>query len=223
MKNVNLLVVIALLAFACSSSSEKKTTEAVEAPAVVAEEKEVPVVLNPNLASEGELATISQLDEEDVAAIISGRPHLDPITFVEAISAMVGEKATPDVLKYLFLPMNLNTTAESDFLFVPEVGNKMAHEFEEYRPYTSIEQFRREIGKYVDEAQVARYENYVFVPANLNTATKEELMAIPGMGAKMLHEFEEYRPYESIEQFRREIGKYVDENEVTRFERYITL
>jgi hypothetical protein len=38
---------------------------------------------------------------------------------------------------------------------------RMAHEFEEYRPYTSLEQFRREIGKYVDAAEVARLESYV--------------------------------------------------------------
>ena len=37
----------------------------------------------------------------------------------------------------------------------------MAHEFEEYRPYTSMEQFRREIGKYVNEDEVARLERYV--------------------------------------------------------------
>jgi len=39
----------------------------------------------------------------------------------------------------------------------------MRHEFEEYRPYTSIEQFRREIGKYVDKAEVARLEKYVMI------------------------------------------------------------
>jgi hypothetical protein len=39
----------------------------------------------------------------------------------------------------------------------------------------------------------------------------------------MLREFKEYRPYRSIEQFRREIGKYVNENEVARFERYVTI
>ena len=39
----------------------------------------------------------------------------------------------------------------------------------------------------------------------------------------MLHEFKEYRPYRAIEQFRREIGKYVDEQEVARLERYVTL
>jgi hypothetical protein len=48
-------------------------------------------------------------------------------------------------------------------------------------------------------------------------------MTIPGMTARMVHEFEEYRPYTSLQQFRREIGKYVDENEVARLESYVTL
>ena len=39
----------------------------------------------------------------------------------------------------------------------------------------------------------------------------------------MAHEFEEYRPYTDLDQFRQEIGKYVDENEVARLERYVTL
>jgi hypothetical protein len=39
----------------------------------------------------------------------------------------------------------------------------------------------------------------------------------------MQHEFEEYRPYQSIEKFRREIGKYVNPQEVARLERYVTI
>ena len=39
----------------------------------------------------------------------------------------------------------------------------MAREFDEYRPYTDMDQFRREIGKYVDEDEVARYEQYVIL------------------------------------------------------------
>jgi radical SAM superfamily enzyme with C-terminal helix-hairpin-helix motif len=103
------------------------------------------------------------------------------------------------------------------------MSERMAHEFEEYRPYTSLEQFRREIGKYVDAAEVARLEQYVFVPLDLNSATSEAFLTIPGVGSRMVHEFEEYRPYQSMEQFRREIGKYVDENEVARLERYMTI
>jgi DNA uptake protein ComE-like DNA-binding protein len=58
---------------------------------------------------------------------------------------------------------------------------------------------------------------------NLNTATDAQILAIPGMGPRMLREFKEYRPYTSMEQFRREIGKYVDKAEVARLEQYVTI
>ena len=61
------------------------------------------------------------------------------------------------------------------------------------------------------------------VPVNINTATDAQILAIPGMGPRMLREFKEYRPYTSIEQFRREIGKYVDKAEVARLEQYIVI
>jgi DNA uptake protein ComE-like DNA-binding protein len=59
------------------------------------------------------------------------------------------------------------------------------------------------------------------VRININTATDTQILAIPGVGPRMLREFKEYRPYTSIEQFRREIGKYVDKAEVARLEQYI--
>jgi DNA uptake protein ComE-like DNA-binding protein len=108
-------------------------------------------------------------------------------------------------------------------LLVPGLGKRMAHEFEEYRPYKTFAQFRKEIGKYVDEKEVTRLEQYVFIPVKLNTATDEEILSIPGLGKRMLHEFKEYRPYKSIEQFRKEIGKYVDKKELSRLERYVTV
>lgn len=61
------------------------------------------------------------------------------------------------------------------------------------------------------------------VPININTATDAEILKIPGVGSKMLHEFKEYRPWTSIAQFRREIGKYVDKAEVARLEKYIVI
>ena len=60
------------------------------------------------------------------------------------------------------------------------------------------------------------------VPVNINTATDAEILRIPGVGPRMLREFKEYRPWTSKEQFRREIGKYVDKAEVARLEKYIT-
>ena len=75
----------------------------------------------------------------------------------------------------------------------------------------------------MDDEEVARLEQYIFVPLGLNSATADDLMTIPGMTPKMVREFEEYRPYTSMEQFRREIGKYVDDDEVARLESYVTL
>ena len=39
----------------------------------------------------------------------------------------------------------------------------------------------------------------------------------------MPHELKEYRPYQNIAQFRREIGKYMSDEEVARLERYVTV
>jgi DNA uptake protein ComE-like DNA-binding protein len=61
------------------------------------------------------------------------------------------------------------------------------------------------------------------VPININTATDAEILKIPGVGPRMLHEFKEYRPWTSIAQFRREIGKYVDKAEVARLEKYVVI
>ena len=53
--------------------------------------------------------------------------------------------------------------------------------------------------------------------------TYADLLTIPGLGNRMLREFKEYRPYDGIERFRREIGTYVSKEEVARLERYVTV
>jgi DNA uptake protein ComE-like DNA-binding protein len=185
---------------------------------------------------------------------------------------------------------NLNTASSEQFMSIPGAGDRMTREFEEYRPYTSIGQFRGEIGKYVSPQEVAAFEAYLFVPVdpnqadaetlqqlpgvtaeiadalvagrpydsreafltalgaqaaaelvsaaatflapdagvtatwvkyNLNTASTEQLQGIPGAGERMTREFEEYRPYTTIAQFRGEIGKYVSPEEVAAFEQYL--
>ena len=179
-------------------------------------------VLNPDIASEAELAGVPHLDTALVAAIVEQRPFAD-MSELDALLGTLSETERGETYAKLFLPINLNTASRAEILLIPGMSERMAHEFEEYRPYTSLEQFRREIGKYVDAAEVARLEQYVFVPLDLNSATSEAFLTIPGVGARMVHEFEEYRPYQSMEQFRREIGKYVDEDEVARLERYLTI
>ena len=123
----------------------------------------------------------------------------------------------------MFVQINLNTASDEGDLIDSRSGKRMLHEFQEYRPYKTIAQFRKEIGKYVDQKEVARLEQYVFVPIPLNSASDDDILTIPGLGKRMLREFKEYRPYKNMEQFRKEIGKYVDKKEVARLEKYVTL
>ena len=230
MKNITKLVVVFVLIGAslvsCKNSEEEKqetnvletTDKEVKTEAKMEVTEEVSTVLNVNLATENDLNTLG-LPSEIIAQILEKRPFLD----MKDLDAMLQVANKEELYKKMFVPFNLNTTAEADFKIIPGVGDRMAHEFEEYRPYTSVKQFRREIGKYVDEDEVERYLNYVFVPIELNTASEEDMKALPGVGNRMAHEFEEYRPYSSMEQFRKEIGKYVDDKELKRLERFVYL
>ena len=200
-----------------NEAADQQTEVSPDEPGEI-ENTETTTVLNANLATEEDLNQIG-IPSEMVSLILEKRPFLSMNDFDELLAD--ADKA--ELYHKIFVPFNLNTTAEADFKMIPGVGDRMAHEFEEYRPYTSIQQFRREIGKYVDDEEVARYENYVFVPVELNTASEEDIKALPGVGNRMAHEFEEYRPYTNMEQFRKEIGKYVDDKELARLERFVYL
>ncbi len=180
-------------------------------------------LLNPNTAEAAALKGLPHVTEPLSQALVAGRPWLTTSAFNDALAKSLSETQRTELYGRLFLQINLNLASRAEIMLIPGMTARMAHEFEEYRPYTSLAQFRREIGKYVDAKEVARLEQYVFVPMNLNTATEADFKTIPGMTNRMVHEFMEYRPYASIEQFRREIGKYVNAKEVARLESYVTL
>lgn len=221
------IVALAYCICACQPSSNQESAETAEdnpeaASATEVEAATSDALINPNLASEEELQSAG-LDAGTISQIIEKRPFLSMTDFDTLLGDAMDSTQKAALYGSLFVPFNLNTTPEDDFKLIPGVGDRMAHEFEEYRPYAKIQQFRTEIGKYVDESEVERFEKYVFVPVELNTATEEEILALPGVGDRMAHEFEEYRPYQSIEQFRKEIGKYVDDKELSRLERFVYL
>ena len=106
--------------------------------------------------------------------------------------------------------LNLNTAAEKDFLAaIPGFGERMAHEFEEYRPYRSIQQFRREMAKYVGAEQIAEYEKYVYVPISRNDSDAATLRQIPGLDETEAQAVIAARPYASRDAFLTKLGEYV--------------
>ena len=181
-------------------------------------------VLDPNIATEQQLVALPGMNATIVKSIMDQRPFLSMLGLDSLLGKSLSREQRTALYPKMFIAINLNTAPRAEIMLVPGVGNRMAHEFEEYRPYKAgLPQFRKEIGKYVTAEEVARFEQYVFVPVNLNTASDADILTIPGVGQRMLHEFKEYRPYRNIEQFRKEIGKYVNAKEVARLERYVTL
>ena len=180
-------------------------------------------LLDPNRATKAELVAIEHLTEAMVDQIIAARPILDMMVVDRILAGSLSEEQRELVYGKVWAPLDLNSASKEEIMLIPGVGERMHHEFEEYRPYPALAQFHREIDKYVDDTELARLEQYVFVKIDLNTATDEHILTIPGVGSRMLREFKEYRPYDNIEKFRREIGKYVDDTEVRRLEHYVTI
>ncbi len=57
--------------------------------------------------------------------------------------------------------LNVNTATEAELRTIPGVGEKIADEIMEYRPYTSMSTFREELSKYIDDDEIARIEAYL--------------------------------------------------------------
>jgi DNA uptake protein ComE-like DNA-binding protein len=117
-----------------------------------------------------------------------------------------------------------NTATREQLVAVPGVAGHVADAIIAGRPYTDMRDVNKVLLTHAPDSTVRKgiYAK-VWKPIDLNTATDEEILLIPGVGRRMLHEFKEYRPYKAIEQFRREIGKYVDKAEVARLEQYVTI
>jgi DNA uptake protein ComE-like DNA-binding protein len=149
--------------------------EAVEAPATVAAPEApaaapavavVPAdapLIDPNTATREELLAVPGIDETTADAIVAGRPYDDMLAVDRVLAARLGEQEREAVYGRVWRPLDLNTASGEEILLIPGVGERLEHEFEEYRPYQAMAQFRREIGKYVDDAEVARLERYVTI------------------------------------------------------------
>ena len=181
-------------------------------------------VVDANTITESDLTKLPGMTPATAKAVVAARPF-DTITALNAflLSQKLTQEQANELYKHTFVNVNLNTATAADIMLIPGAGKRMAHEFEEYRPWKSYAQFDKEIGKYVDANEVARLAQYTFIPLNLNTATEADFMTIPGAGKRMAHEFQEYRPWKSRVQFEKEIGKYVDAKEVRRFWRYMVI
>ena len=140
---------------AAMDSSAGATTNPAATPATGA-------MLDPNSATKEQLTAVPGMTAAAADALIAGRPYSDMVAVDKALASL-GADARKTVYAKVWKPIDLNSAKGAEILLIPGVGPRMRHEFEEYRPYKNIEQFRREIGKYVDKTEVARLEQYVTI------------------------------------------------------------
>jgi DNA uptake protein ComE-like DNA-binding protein len=177
-----------------------------------------------NAVPEAKLASLPSMTPPIAKAFVAARPFA---TVVDANNFLLGQKLTQAQATALyekaFVHINLNSGTAAEIQLIPRVAKRMTREFEEYRPWVAMAQFDKEIGKYVDAAEVNRLKQYVFIPLDLNTATDEQFRTIPNLPGNMIREFKEYRPWKTKAQFDKEIGKYVGDKETTRLSRFVVI
>jgi DNA uptake protein ComE-like DNA-binding protein len=113
-----------------------------------------------------------------------------------ALPVLLATAATQGVL------LDPNTATHEQLIAVPGVAGHVADAIVAGRPYADMRAVNKVLVTHVPDS-VARKTIYehVWKPIDLNTASDEEILLIPGVGRRMLHEFKEYRPYKIMDQF----------------------
>lgn len=158
---------LATAIIACQGDAGDAATDtARSAPAVAADTAAAPAsgaMLDPNTATREQLAAIEGMNPAAADTLVARRPFDDMTKVNDVLAPQLDSTARRAVYAKLWKPIDLNKASDAEILLIPGVGARMLREFKEYRPYTSAEQFRREIGKYVDADEVARLEKYVAI------------------------------------------------------------
>jgi DNA uptake protein ComE-like DNA-binding protein len=117
--------------------------------------------------------------------------------------------------------VDANTAAEKDLLAMPHMNAARVKALIEKRPFASITDLNAFLlSQGLTAVQAMEVYGKAFVHINLNTATPDEILLVPGAGKRMVHEFDEYRPWKSYAQFDKEIGKYVGAEKTAQLAQY---
>ena len=117
--------------------------------------------------------------------------------------------------------VDANTASEQDLAKMPHMNPAIAKALVGVRPFKSITELNTFlIGQGLTQEQAMAFYQKAFVHINLNTATRDEILLVPGAGPRMVREFAEYRPWKTWAQFDKEISKYVGADATAKLAQY---
>jgi len=121
------------------------------------------IPLNLNATTDPEILLVPKIARRMTIEFAEYRPWKTGEQFDRQIGKYVGQVETDRLKQYVFIPMDLNTATDEQFLTIPNMAQRMLIEFKEYRPWKTKEQFDREIGKYVGPKEAARLWRYMVI------------------------------------------------------------
>lgn len=166
-------------------------------------------------------ATFQQLpglDADQAGQLADGGPYANDDAFLAALGDFVSAEQLALVPAFLasanapvatWAKYNLNIILPDQILTIPNAGEQMTHEFEEYRPWTTVGQFQAEIGKYVDGDVVSGYQRYLFVPIAVNDADAATFQQLPGVDEEIAKAFVDGQPYADDAAFLKALADHV--------------
>lgn len=186
-------------------------------------------LVEPNVAADSTLNALPHMNAGVTEALKGAKPILSAVVLDSILASKSLTKAQRSELAgRMFVHVDVNRGPDAELLLIPGMDAKKLAVIKAGRPYATFAAFQAEVGKSNPAAEVARLEQYVFIPVELNTFTPEimDTFASIGVGTRQWkREFAEYRPWTSMDQFDREISKYLRNrpNELKRLARYVII
>ena len=118
--------------------------------------------------------------------------------------------------------VDVNVAPERDLAALPGMTPAIAKALVAKRPFASIVELNTFLlAQGLTQEQANQLYPRAIVHLNLHTATREEILLVPGAGTRMAREFPEYRPWKTWAQFDREISKYVGQEATDKLKQYV--
>ena len=160
--------------------------------------------------------------------VLSSFLALGAVPFFGPRFTFAGKSSAPDsseldpVTEVSWVKFNVNVASDEQLLTIPAMGDELLRAFNAHEPFTSIEQFRREIGKNVSEEEVAAYEGYLFVPVDPNSTDEATLQQLPGVSADIAAELVASLPFIDAIDLQSTLAQYVSAAQAASAAQYLT-
>ena len=167
-RGIGIGIGMGLLVLGCAADADRgdgviADTAVISDPAAAAPAAPAGSLLDPDQATREQLAALPGMTAALADSLAARRPFRDMLAVDSILGRALSEQQRDVLYAGLWKPLDLNAASAAEIELIPGVGPRMRGEFEEYRPYTDLAEFRREIGKYVNAAELARLERYVTI------------------------------------------------------------